>query len=150
VQYSIFESQATGSLLANTLNVFDPLNAAAGPLKSAMIMQQAAPMVVRKTLYQIEINDYRSEESGQIRYNQVVNKEERKRLHQTLEDKFGFQEGWSYIQEDQNNDQLAHYSNLKDLLTQPQPPGDAFKVNFYLIRGLISAKNDGLTLTVPE
>ena len=57
-------------------------------------------MVVRKTLYQIEINDYRSEESGQIRYNQVLNKEERKRLHQTLEDKFGFQEGWSYIQED--------------------------------------------------
>ena len=72
MKHSIFESQATGSTLANTINVFDPLHAAFSGLKSAGIPQETPKdgfELARKSIYQIEINDYRSEESGQIRYN---------------------------------------------------------------------------------
>ena len=75
MQPCIFENQAAGSILANSINVFDPPihdDGGALPAKqSAMMMEpKVAPAEsVRKMLYQIEINDYRSEESGQIRYN---------------------------------------------------------------------------------
>jgi hypothetical protein len=45
---------------------------------------------------------------------------------------------------------LEHFTNLKALLTQAHPPGDAYHVNFYLIRGLITVKNKALTFPVPE